>query len=59
MAGMKRVVRKDTGEILRDERMSEEECQTNLFDEINQLNSLYGQGPEQSESNESDNEDEK
>jgi hypothetical protein len=44
--GLKRVIRKDTGEIVRDEPMSMDERQNNLFDEISDLNKLYGEGPE-------------
>lgn len=42
--GMKRMVRLDTGEIVRDEVMSVEERQNNLFEEIQELNRMFGSG---------------
>jgi hypothetical protein len=44
--GTKRIVRIDTGELVRDEPMSNDEMQENLFGEINDLERLYGQGPD-------------
>lgn len=40
--GIKRIIRSDTGEIVRDEPMDASERQNNLFDDINELNRLYG-----------------
>lgn len=42
--GMKRIVRKDTGEIVRDEVMSYDERQSNLFDDIKEIEKMYGSG---------------
>ncbi len=39
--GMKRIIREDTGEIVRDEQMTMAERQNNLFDDISELNRLY------------------
>ncbi len=44
--GMKRIVRMDTGEIVRDEVMSLDERQNNLFEDIQELDRLYGSGAE-------------
>lgn len=44
--GRKRIVRIDTGELVREEAMTPEECQENLFGEINELDRLFGDGPE-------------
>jgi hypothetical protein len=44
--GMKRIIRMDTGKIVRDEQMSPDERQTNLFEELNDLNKMFGEGPE-------------
>lgn len=41
--GMKRIVRLDTGELLSDEQMTEDERQNSLFD-IDDLKSMYGEG---------------
>jgi hypothetical protein len=38
---MKRVIRVDTGELVRDEPMSAQERQQNLFDDVGELNRLY------------------
>src|SRR5271166_2049216 len=35
--GVKRIIRKDTNEIVRDEPMSESERQNNLFDDVDEL----------------------
>jgi hypothetical protein len=40
--GMKRIMRSDTGEIVRDEVMTFEERQNNLFDDVKELDKLYG-----------------
>lgn len=44
--GMKRIIRNDTGEIVRDETMSYEERQSNLFDDIQEMKKMFGSGPE-------------
>jgi hypothetical protein len=44
--GVKRIIRKDIGEIVRDQPMTESERQNNLFDDVDELNKLYGDGPE-------------
>jgi hypothetical protein len=42
--GMKRVIRLDTGEIVRDEVMTVDERQNNLFEDIQELNRMFGSG---------------
>ena len=49
--GMKRIIREDTGEIVRDEQMTMEERQRNLFDDVNELNRLYGKDQQDDRSN--------
>ena len=44
--GMKRIVRKDTGEVVRDEVMTYEERQANLFDDLREIEGMYGSGPQ-------------
>jgi hypothetical protein len=44
--GTKRIVRKDTNELVRDEAMSPDEQQNNLFDDVNELDRMFGSGPE-------------
>jgi hypothetical protein len=44
---MKRIVRMDTGEIVRDEVMTFEERQGNLLEDIQDLNRMFGDGPEE------------
>jgi hypothetical protein len=43
--GIKRTVRLDTGEVVREEAMSTDERQENLFGEVSDLERLYGNGP--------------
>lgn len=40
--GLKRISRKDTGELVRDEPMNADERQNNLFGEIEDLRRIYG-----------------
>ena len=42
--GLKRIIRLDTGDIVRDEQMSCEECQDNLFDDIRELDQMHDEG---------------
>jgi hypothetical protein len=43
--GIKRIIRIDIGEIVREEPMTADERQENLFGEINELNQMWGDGP--------------
>lgn len=44
--GLKRIVRADTGELVREEPMTSTERQQNLFGEIDTLGRMWGNGPE-------------
>lgn len=44
--GMKRMVRNDTGDIVRDETMTYEERQANLFDDVKEMKRMFGDGPQ-------------